>query len=117
MKIRALSVEVYRFPLWDCTNGGISSRFRELLIACPDGNEEIDTDVMIPLNFCAVVRRDLGFTEVCTVYPATVNEDGEIVKRPGWWMYGGNIADTSDSRWRALSGGYYPLHIHDRREF
>ena len=44
-------------------------------------------------------------------------EDGQIVPRPGWWMFGGNIADTSDSRWRELTYLGYPLHIHDRKEW
>jgi len=31
-------------------------------------------------------------------------------------MYGGTIADTSDSRWREAVGGYHGLPIHDRYE-
>ena len=117
MKINCLSVSVLRDG-WpgDCTNGGISSRFRELLVACPDGPQSFDADELIPLNFCAMERRNLGFTEHVRIVPATVNERGEVVKRPGWWMFGGNVARTSDSRFFDLSGTRYPLDIHDRRE-
>lgn len=37
MKINCLAVDVYRSRLDDCTNGGISSRFNELLVFCHDG--------------------------------------------------------------------------------
>ena len=117
MKINCLSVSVLRSARYgDCTYGGISSRFDELLIACPDGPRTFDADEIMPLNFCMVERRDLGFTKIVNVVPATVNERGEIVKRPGWWMCGGNVARTSDSRFYELSGVNYPLDIHDRRE-
>lgn len=116
MKINCLPIDVYRFRLGDCTNSGISSMFPELLVYCPDGNISFDSDYSIPVNFCMVEKRSLFGGIHMTIVPATVNESGQIVKRPGWWMYGGNIADASDSRFTALKGHYYPLKIHDRRE-
>ena len=45
----------------------------------------------------------------------TFKDDGDKIKaRPGWWMYGGNIACTSDSRFYQAT--QYPVKIHDRRE-
>ena len=123
MIVRCLSVNVYRNSIGDCTNGGVSSRFDTLLVACPDGSVTFDSDVETPLNFCMVERR-----RICSVYgsmaepvhlrivPACVDESGQIVKRPGWWMNGGNIADTADSRFSRMNGHYYPLTIHDRQE-
>lgn len=116
MKINCLSVEVLRDRFGDCTNGGISSRFNELLVACPDGPQSFDADKLLPLNFCVMEFRHLGFTDHVRIVPATVNERGEIVKRPGWWMFGGNVARTSDSRFFELSGVHYALDIHDRQE-
>lgn len=117
MKIKALPVEVYRHGTMDCTNGGISGRYNKLLLACPDGSITIDADVGIPESFCMVERRRLfGDEEHLRIVPATVNEDGEVVARPGWWMNGGNIASTSDSRFHALTGISYALDIHDRQE-
>jgi len=118
MKIHCLSVEVYRSHFGDCTNGGVSSRFNELLIACPDGNETFDSDIETPLNFCMIERRRFSFSpvECLSVVPACVDASGQIVKRPGWWMNGGNIANTSDSRFSRMNGHYYPLNIHDRQE-
>ncbi len=117
-KINCLPVNVYKNPSGDCTNRGISSRFRELLVYCPDGHESFDSEKETPLNFCMVERQTFfgGRTANTVIVPAMVDDAGNVVKRPGWWMYGGNIADTSDSRFTQLKGGYYPLHIHDRKE-
>jgi len=118
MKINYLDVEVYRSAsLGDCTNGGVSSRFDKLLIACPDGPWSFDGEKEVPINFCMIEKRSV-FGEICSsIVPATVDESGRVVKRPGWWMYGGNIASTSDSRFSDMKGHFYPLKIHDRREW
>lgn len=111
MKINCLPVSVYREKrLGDCTNGGVSSVFDELLVACPDGPRSFDAETVLPLNFCMVQGRDLGFTEHVRIVPAMVDPRG------GWWSFGGNVARTSDSRFFELTGIHYPLDIHDRRE-
>ena len=116
MKVRYLTVYVYRTPaLGDCTNKGISSRFNKLLLACPDGPNSFDADLETPLNFCKVEKRELQSGVYCTIVPATVSR-GRIVKRPGWWMMGGNLAHSSDCRFNFLTGTFYPLAIHDRQE-
>lgn len=111
MLIHALPVRVYRFPLGDCSNHGISSRFDELLLFCQDGPRVFDATVELPLNFCTVSR----YRGIAHIVPAAVTESMEIVERPGWHMFGGNLADSSDSRFRALSD--YPLRIYDRKEW
>lgn len=120
MKIRAITAYVYRNSrLGDCTLGGISSKYDTLLIACPDGPDIIDTEVEIPDNFAMVeLRHVFGNTIIPTIYPAEVNDRGEIVKRGGkWWMMGGNFANTSDSRFARLTNGMYgAVAIHDRYE-
>lgn len=44
-KIRALSVDIYESKnIGNCSNNGISNRFRTAYIICPDGNWEFDLD-------------------------------------------------------------------------
>ena len=119
MKIHCLDVDVYRNDTFgDCTNGGVSSRFNRLLVACPNGPITFDGEKEVPLNFCIIEKRNLfgGTLPDVRIIPATVDESGQIVKRPGWWMYGGNIAACADSRFSEMNGHYYPLKIHDRQE-
>lgn len=106
--MRALAVEIFRDGYGDCSNGGISSKYREILVECPTGPREVD-EKNPPENLCKVVTRDLGFC---------IHTHVEPVARPdgAGWMYGGTIVDSSDSRWRELTGLDYPLHLHDRCE-
>ena len=117
MKIRCLSVLVYRFPLGDCTNSGVSSRNDRLLIPCSDGPDVVDTEIGLPDNFCHIEHRKLFGGDVYSIRPADV-VNGEIVDRGGkWYMDGGNFAHTSDSRFHRLVGGMYgAVAIHDRVE-
>lgn len=106
---KALPINVYR-PAhgYDCTNGGISSRFRELLILCDDGFIEVDLDKP-PENLVKMVRRVVFGKTVYYVEP---------VKRPSGvgWMMGGNYAATSDSRFSEMTNIYGAIAIHDRQE-
>ena len=114
MKVNCLPVYVYKNNvLGDCTNNGISSRFNTLLVYCPEGHRTFDSDKEIPLNFC-VLRERAGYIHIV---PAMITETGKVAARPGWWMNGGNIAATSDSRLSEMTGHNYPLNIHDRREW
>ena len=119
MKIRALPIDVYRSSrIGDCTNHGVSSKFNELLVACPDGHIVLDSD-NLPENFVMVENRRLfgGREIVPTIYPAEVNDKGEIVKRGGkWYMMGGNYGATSDSRFWRIVEGNGAVAIHDRVE-
>ena len=107
-KVKALSVEIFKNHFGDSSNGGISSRFTEILVECPDGNREIDLDNP-PDNFCVVEKRILWGEKHYYVRPYA-KADGVD------WMYGGCIVDTSDSRWSRLIEVGYPLHLHDRTE-
>ena len=40
--MKAIPVNVFRNGKYDCTNGGISSRFPSLLVVCDDGWIDID---------------------------------------------------------------------------
>ena len=106
MKARALRVDIFKSKHGDCSNHGISERFREIFLLCDDGNEEIDMDTP-PENLCKVVTRNLWGNEYKHVEPVT---------RPTGvgWMSGGCVVYSCDSRFRDFS--QYPLVLHDRQE-
>lgn len=92
----------------NCSNHGISERFKEILLICPDGPIQIDEN-NLPENLCKVVKRDLGFETYVHIEPY-------VEPKGAGWMYGGTIIDTSDSRFRSVTGVDYPIHFHDRDE-
>lgn len=106
-EVKGLSIYVYRNAKgWDCTNGGISSRFSELILVGEgiEGPVTVDLDKP-PENLVKIVKRSLsGVGEYMHIEP--YNNEGK------WFMYGGNIACASDSRFPSK----YPLKIHDRCE-
>lgn len=102
--MKALSINVYKDGSgYDCTNGGISSKYKSLLLVCDEGNIEIDEN-NLPENLVKII---VGYKGAIYIEP---------VARPSGvgWMAGGNIAYSCDSRFRRLSP--YPLSIHDRQE-
>lgn len=107
---KALPISVYKSDrLGDCTNGGISSRYRDLLLLCDDGYIDVDLNNP-PENLVKVVEwRPFGDKTFKHIEPyAKVRSDCV------GWMSGGNIAYSEDSRFRRMSE--YPLSIHDRQE-
>ena len=108
--MKALPVYVYRCAAFgDCTNGGVSSKYDRILVVCDDGFETVDENNP-PETLCKVVRRHLFGRDVYHIEPY------KAAKGAGW-MAGGNYAETSDSRFRALCGDMYgALAIHDRQE-
>ena len=104
--MRALFLEIFKSHFGDCSNNGISSRFREIFLTCPEGNIEVDEDNP-PENLCKLVKRDFGFGTHMHVEP--------VAKPNGvGWMAGGTVVYTCDSRFRRMSE--YPLVLHDRTE-
>lgn len=119
---KALMVDVYTDKYGgDCTNGGVSSRFKHVLVPCECENSwdcgPIDYDpANPPENMCYIERRELFGQVILTLVPA---------HGKGWHMYGGNKADTSDARWgkmleRVSGNPFYRFNtcidIHDRYE-
>ena len=104
--MRALRIEVFKSHFGDCSNGGITSKYNELLVICPDGNVEVD-DNNPPENLVKIVEKDYGFMVYKHLEP--VKKSDHI-----GWMAGGCVGYTSDSRFRRMSE--YPLVIHDRQE-
>ena len=124
MIARYLTAEIYKPHYGDCSNGGISSRFHEVKLICEDGPGTFDTLTECPLNLCIMQKETFGFAPegVLKIYPAAVDEFGNIVKRPGWWMNGGCVVGDSDSRFgrkaSSLLGRYFSgaINLHDRQE-
>lgn len=100
-----LTAEVYRSSLGDCTNNGISSYARELYILdAQKGPFEPDD-----IRQCVYIeKREIMGQEYVDCKPAYC--------RKRWYMAGGNILYTSDSRFKQITGISYPIAIHDRYE-
>ena len=105
--MNALSISVYRNNLYrGCSNNGVSENFNELLLICEDGNTTID-ETNKPENLVVLVTRKIGGREYKHIEPY---QDTKTI----WYMAGGAIGYSCDSRFRAISE--YPLQIHDRME-
>lgn len=103
--------DIYRFPLGDCTNGGISSGTNKLTVFARH------------LTFAQVAYYCLenkippaGVLKL--VYREHINyvHAEPLINRHRQYMAGGNYIYSSDSRFKMLSGIRYPVPIHDRAE-
>lgn len=112
-----LTVSVYKFPLGDCTNGGISGgAVKDLCLVNVEGPSKPQRDVpaalLVPGNGRGLVK----------IVPAALGGDGRWAPVTGWTMMGGNYAATSDSRFheavQLITGhpSYGAVPIHDRIE-
>lgn len=126
-----LHVSIYRPARFgDCTNGGISSRERDAKGLClVNVNGPFDPSDEYP---AALLIEHLPFgpekgRRLAQVVPAEL-EAGAWKPAPGWWMFGGHYAATSDSRMGEkireilqLEPDEFPasdaIKIMDRREF
>lgn len=107
--MKAISINVYRNTSgYDCTNGGISSKYRTLLLLCDDGWIKVDEN-NLPENAVKVVKRQACGKEIVCIEPC------KPASGVGY-MFGGNYAASSDGRFSALVGIYGAVAIHDRDE-
>lgn len=101
---KGMILNVYRCAAWgDCTNGGLSSHYKDLLLVGPGVPEIFEERPGLPVVIMGEIRGSKH------VRPA----DEPL---PGFngWMMGGNFAWSSDSRLREIFE--YPVAIHDRQE-
>lgn len=104
---KALPVHILKYKGQDWSNGGISSKFDEVLVLNPEGYVKIDLDDP-PENLCIYVKRTLfGNEEHDYIQPYAPVKDGYL-----GYMDGGTVCDTCDSRFP----GKHPLPLHDRQE-
>jgi hypothetical protein len=112
-----LIVEVFKNPLGDCTNNGITKGATALTIVNVDGPFEPRADrpaaMLVIGNMPGHVR----------IVPAALDSEGLYRQATGWAMMGGNYAATSDSRWvQAIERltrhpGMTAVPVHDRYEY
>jgi hypothetical protein len=101
MKTKGLSVEVYRYGTYDCTNNGISAKQDNLILVDTEGPFIGDET-----NSVKLVKRNFGWGDYVHAEPI---QQPEGMVGP---MFGGNFIYSSDSRFPAK----YPIPIHDRFE-
>lgn len=106
--MKALSINVYRWNLGDCSNHGITSRFDKLLLLCDEGYIDIDENDP-PENLVKIVTRFVCGREYKHIEPVASTAPGCV-----GWMSGGAVAYSCDSRFSRMSE--YPLCVHDRQE-
>ena len=106
-KVRALRCGIYGSQdVGNCSNNGISERYKTVYAYCPDGNLEFDLD-HLPENFVNLEITQFGCRALKRFSPA--NRGGR------WNMFGGAFVWSCDSRFR-LNFGEYPIPLHDRYE-
>jgi hypothetical protein len=102
-----LTVDIYRNPLGDCTNGGISSKVKKLCVINVDGPCE-------PSEDCPAVVLKNHVPGCLRLVPPDHDKK--------WYQFGGNYGATSDSRFteaceKLLGRRFYgAVAIHDRTE-
>lgn len=109
-----LTVHVFKHPLGDCTNGGISGKATKLCVVNIEGPFEPSWDV-------PAVILNAGPMGNPVFHPARKDFGENWKPETGWFMMGGNYAATSDSRFgealRAMGCNFYgAIPIHDRQE-
>ena len=124
--MKVMSLDFYRHnyndswnPDYDPTNGGVSGRYNEILVACDRGWERDIDPRNPPENLFRIDSFYIGQSLAIHLVPYNMKRKGLIGP-----MFGGNYADTCDSRWgemlRDLFGNEYRfntcLAIHDRYE-
>ena len=106
-----LIVQVFRWSLSDCTNGGVSSKHNQLCLTNVEGPFEPTDDAP-----AAVLMQHPSILQHCYIVPQELIDSGKA------FMAGGNFAHTSDSRfWMAINKmtgtrGSFAVSIHDRTE-
>lgn len=107
--MKALPISIFEDKsIGNCSNNGISNRYKQVLLICDEGYVTIDEENP-PENLVKLVVRKLCGREYKHLEPYKPVDKGCV-----GWMMGGSYAGCSDSRFRKLSD--YPLPIHDRQE-
>ena len=106
-KAYALSVSIFEDKaIGNCSNHGISERYKDVLLLHDRGNIAVDLDNP-PENLCRVVKRHLFGKIYMHVEPVAAPVGVG-------YMAGGSLVYSCDSRFREISD--YPLSLHDRCE-
>lgn len=116
-KRQGLRVWVYRNPLGECTNGGVTSRFDSFVLTGPGITGPSEPDEQSPeLRYC--VEKVGGINgSILRVCARVVDDQGEPISMGA--MMGGNFVYTTDSRMPKVPGQDQvraPIPVHDRFE-
>lgn len=115
-QLKGLPVSVYRNPLGDCTNEGVSGKYLQLTLVGPGIDEVFTADENAPAVHLEAYKAYGSTDKIVRLVP---------VEKPAGKagpMFGGNFAHTSDSRFHraieALTGHAWhgAVAIHDRFE-
>ena len=108
--VKGLIANVYRWSLGDCTLGGISSKYDELIILPTESTRK--AGIEIPGIF-------LPNEDFPAIYIFHRPQFGDLIASyedygigGPWYMFGGNFIYSSDSRFPAK----HPIKVFDRRE-
>jgi hypothetical protein len=118
-KRKGMRLNVFRWTLGDCTNGGISSTHNNVLLVGPGIPEIFEEDEDTPVVNLVNNSRGQGAPYNPEIHHWH-DEDVYLVLEPAdvpkgtWTMAGGNYAGSSDSRIHEICP--YPISIHDRIE-
>lgn len=109
MTMKKILTSVYKHPLGDCTNNGLTSKASSLDLyynvtkADYEALDALDEDVLVLIHRGSFQGRPLGDIAV----PFSILKSGHHS------MAGGNFVYTSDSRFPGNS----PISVHDRVEY
>ena len=114
MTVPCLRLDIYKNPLFEkCSNGGISERFDEVFLICPDGPHKIEDDDP------RLVRLEGDKFSGLHLVPLNGVDDSKKTVGP---MMGGAYATTSDHRLQEMCitrlghSFYGAIALHDRWE-
>ena len=110
MKERALTCEIFKSHFGDCSNGGISSKYNEVYLLCPQGNVEIDLDNP-PENLVKLERRELWGEKHYYIRPYKDCPSNKV-----GYMMGGTFIYTCDSRFSEYCEIHNAIQFNDRTE-
>lgn len=125
--MKGLLVSIYRSAGGDCTNGGVSSKADDAVLI-KNGVElgpfsaESSPPALYLAKWCdrwIACPENLEVKHPPRPRPGTrdvLRLGDRTIEYLGGWMFGGNFAYTSDSRF-SVAVGAYPIPIYDRREF
>ncbi len=117
-----LYCDIYKHKGHDCSNGGLSSKYDDVILFNENKNFE-DIVAFCSMNSiniekaCIVVSRIIGTEVYKHIVPILENNDKK------WTMFGGSYISTSDSRFRSIINTNktflkhnIPVSLHDRVE-